>query len=81
MILENMGRTDREQTDRQTDNSKPEAILIPVDSWGERANYVLWWTRPWIIRTLRYVLCDCLLCILIMVLLLGLWWPCGAQGY
>ena len=31
-------RTDREQTNRQTENSKPEATLIPVDSRGERAN-------------------------------------------
>ena len=32
-------RTDR-QTDReQTENSKPEATLIPVDSRGEWANY------------------------------------------
>ena len=38
MILENLGRTDREQTDRQTENSKPVATLIPVDSRGERAN-------------------------------------------
>ena len=37
--LENLGRTDREQTEnRQTENSKPEATLIPVDSRGERAN-------------------------------------------
>ena len=34
--------TDREQTDRQTENSKPEATLIPVDRQGERANnYIL----------------------------------------
>ena len=39
MILENFVRTDREQrTDKQTENSKPEATLIPVDSRGERAN-------------------------------------------
>ena len=36
--LENLMRTDR-QTDREhTENSKPEATLIPVDSRGERAN-------------------------------------------
>ena len=35
MILENFRRTDREQTE----NSKPEATLIPVDRRGERANY------------------------------------------
>ena len=29
------------QTDRQTENSKPEATLIPVDRRGERANYTL----------------------------------------
>ena len=34
MILENFVRTDR-----QTENSKPEATLIPVDRLGERANY------------------------------------------
>ena len=34
MILENLPRTDR-----QTENSKPEATLIPVDRRGERANY------------------------------------------
>lgn len=40
--LENFRRTNREQRrDRQTENSKPKATLIPVDSWGERAN----WTR------------------------------------
>ena len=33
-ILEGAGQ----QTDKQTENSKPEATLIPVDSWGERAN-------------------------------------------
>ena len=34
--LENLMRTDR-QTDREhTENSKPEATLIPVDRWGER---------------------------------------------
>ena len=38
MILENFVRTDREQTNRQTENSKPEATLIPVDRRGERAN-------------------------------------------
>ena len=38
--LENLMRTEnREQTDRQTENSKPEATLIPVDRRGERANY------------------------------------------
>ena len=42
--LENFMRTNREQTDReqrtkrQTENSKPEATLIPVDSRGEQAN-------------------------------------------
>ena len=34
MILENFVRTDT-----QTENSKPEATLIPMDSRGERANY------------------------------------------
>ena len=35
--LENLMRTDR-QTDREhTENSKPEATLIPVDCRGERA--------------------------------------------
>ena len=38
MILENFRRTDREQ---RTENSKPEATLIPVDSRGERANIVV----------------------------------------
>ena len=38
MILENLPRTDR-QTDKQTENSKPEATLIPVDRGGERANF------------------------------------------
>ena len=37
MILENLPRTNR-QTDKQTENSKPEATLIPVDRRGERAN-------------------------------------------
>ena len=32
-------QTDRQRTNRQTENSKPEATLIPMDSWGERANY------------------------------------------
>ena len=38
--LENFMRTNREQRteNRQTENSKPEATLIPVDSRGERAN-------------------------------------------
>ena len=41
MILENFVRTENKQTDRQrTENSKPEATLIPVDSRGEGANYV-----------------------------------------
>ena len=35
--LENLIRTDREQTDRE--NSKTEATLISVDRRGERANY------------------------------------------
>ena len=35
MILENLLRTDK-----QTENSKPEATLIPVDRRGERANIV-----------------------------------------
>ena len=34
MILENLPRIHR-----QTENSKPEATLIPVDRRGERANY------------------------------------------
>ena len=40
MILENFRRTDREQRteNRQTENSKPEATLIPVDRRGEWAN-------------------------------------------
>jgi len=39
MILENFVRTDREQrTDKQTENSKPEATLIPMDRRGVRAN-------------------------------------------
>ncbi len=42
MILENFRRTDREQRteNRQTENSKTEATLIPVDLQGEQANYV-----------------------------------------
>ena len=40
MILENLLRTDK-QTNRQTENSKPEATLIPADSRGERANGIL----------------------------------------
>ena len=32
-------RTDRQTENKQTENSKPEATLIPVDSRGERANY------------------------------------------
>ena len=42
MILENLPRTDRQidkQTNKQTENSKPEATLIPVDRRGEWANY------------------------------------------
>ena len=39
MILENFVRTNK-QTHRQTENSKPEATLIPVDRRGERANKV-----------------------------------------
>ena len=40
MILENFRRTDREQRteNRQIENSKPEATIIPVDSRGKRAN-------------------------------------------
>ena len=38
MILENLPRTNT-HTDRQTENSKPEATLIPVDRRGEWANY------------------------------------------
>ena len=42
--LENLMRTNK-QTDREhTENSKPEATLIPLDHWGERANKVHW--RP-----------------------------------
>ena len=37
MILESLQRTDN-ATDTQTENSKPEATLIPVDRRGERAN-------------------------------------------
>ena len=41
MILENFIRTENKQTDRQrTENSKPEATLIPMDCQGERANYL-----------------------------------------
>ena len=41
MILENFRITEnRQRTHReQSENSKPEATLIPVESWGERANY------------------------------------------
>ena len=39
IILENFVRTDNKQrTNRQTENSKPEATLIPVDCRGEWAN-------------------------------------------
>ena len=38
MILENFVRTDRQTDNKQTENSKPEATLIPMDSRGERAN-------------------------------------------
>ena len=39
--LENLMRTNK-QTDREhTENSKPEATLIPVDRRGERANTVM----------------------------------------
>ena len=31
-------RTDKPTENKQTENSKPEATLIPVDSRGERAN-------------------------------------------
>ena len=44
MILENFRRTDREQRTEnreQTENSKPEATLIPADRRGERANNVI----------------------------------------
>ena len=37
MILENFRRTENRE---QTENSKPEATLIPVDRRGERANKV-----------------------------------------
>ena len=39
MILENLPRTNK-QTNKQTENSKPEATLIPVDCRGERVNYL-----------------------------------------
>ena len=40
--LENLKRTNK-QTDREhTENSKPEATLIPVDCWGERANIYIY---------------------------------------
>ena len=32
----------RRTTNRQTENSKPEATLIPLDRRGERANYKFW---------------------------------------
>ena len=39
ILLENFVRTENKQTDReQTENSKPEATLIPVDRRGERVN-------------------------------------------
>ena len=38
MILENFVRTDRQTENKQTENSKPKATLIPVDSRGEWAN-------------------------------------------
>ena len=39
IILVNFVRTDNKQrTNRKTENSKPEATLIPVDRRGERAN-------------------------------------------
>ena len=42
MILENLGRIDRQTENReQTENSKPEATLIPADCRGERANNVI----------------------------------------
>ena len=37
MILENLPRTNK-HTNKQTENSKPEATLIPMDRGGERAN-------------------------------------------
>ena len=41
MILENFRRTEnREQTDPQTENSKLETTLIPVDRRGKRANII-----------------------------------------
>ena len=36
--LENFMRTDRQTENKQTENSKSEATLICVGSWGERAN-------------------------------------------
>ena len=36
--LENLMRTDRQRINKQTENSKSEATLIPVDHRGERAN-------------------------------------------
>ena len=40
--LENLMRTNK-QTDREhTENSKPEATLIPVDSRGEQANITIY---------------------------------------
>ena len=39
IILENFVRTyNKQRTNRQTENSKPEATLIPVDCRGEWAN-------------------------------------------
>ena len=56
--LENLMRTDREQTDRQTENSITEATLIPVDRRGERANInsiYYRWSNPRSQLTARYV--------------------------
>ena len=45
-MLENFVRTENKQTDRQrTENSKPEATLIPVNRRGERANSMIQMSR------------------------------------
>ena len=39
--LENLVRTNRQTENRHTENSKPEATLIPVDHRGKRADKML----------------------------------------
>ena len=47
-------RTENKQTDReQTENSKPEATLIPVDSQGERANQKIVKVEKWDFRKVQ----------------------------